>query len=102
MIERVARAIYETEPYGISTTRDMPWADVHESQKEGFRIKARAAIEAMREPTDGMHEAAEEISVYYDDFSCGDGNITLGLPGYREKFNQVWQKLITAALEETQ
>lgn len=62
---------------------------------------ARAAIEAMREPTEGMHEAAEGISVYYDDFSCGDGNITLGSPGYRQKFNQVWRQLIDAALEET-
>ena len=50
MIERVARAIYETEPYGIAANKAMPWSDVHESQKEGFLIKARAAIEAMPDP----------------------------------------------------
>lgn len=57
MIERVARAIYETEPFEISLRKGMPWADVHESQKEGFRVKARAAVEAMGKPTEGMLQA---------------------------------------------
>lgn len=99
MIERVARAMIAND----SGPEGSKLFEIHLDEfGEGYRSSARAAMEAMIEPTDGMHEAAEEISVYYDDFSCGDGNITLGLSGYREKFNQVWQKLITAALEETQ
>lgn len=93
MIEKVARAIrrkYNVEIF--ERDEDSGW--------EFSVTQARAAIEAMREPTEGLHEAAEEISVYYDDFSCGDGNITLGLSGYREKFNGVWGQLIDAALKE--
>ncbi|MBB2818961.1 UNVERIFIED_ORG: hypothetical protein GGD59_002206 [Rhizobium esperanzae] len=90
MIERVARAL---DPYA--------WSEKGFSiRREVSKQQARAAIAAMREPTDGMHEAAENIAVYYDDFSCGDGNITLGLPGYHAKFNGVWSKLIDAALKE--
>lgn len=44
MIERVARAIYEADP-----AKDADW---------DYRIEARAAIEAMREPTDAMVDAA--------------------------------------------
>jgi hypothetical protein len=51
-VEEVARAIYETEPYQISMQSEMPWADVHESQKEGFRVKARAALQAMPKTTE--------------------------------------------------
>ncbi|KQV78171.1 hypothetical protein [Rhizobium sp. Root1220] len=57
MIDRVARAIYETEPYAISMRDEMPWTDVDESQKEGCRVKAVAAIEAMRNPTEEMQRA---------------------------------------------
>ena len=91
MIERVARAI---DPYAWRNEKKMPVRVLASLEA------ARAAIEAMREPTEGLHEAAEEISVYYDDFSCGDGNITLGLQGYREKFNGIWGQLIDAALKE--
>ena len=94
MIERVARAICAKDP------NDYEWDWLTEGGKAHFLDAARAAIEAMREPTEDMHEAAEEISVYYDDFSCGDGNVTLGLSGYREKFNGIWSQLIDAALKE--
>lgn len=85
MIERVALAICNMNPGSGAT----------------YEEAARAAIEAMREPSTGLHEAANEISVYYDDFSCGDGNITLGIDGYPDKFNRVWSDLIDAALKET-
>lgn len=54
MIERVARAIYEVSPF-----RDT--AGEYDEQSEIYRRMCRlfavAAIEAMREPTDGMIEA---------------------------------------------
>lgn len=57
MIERVARAIYKTEPFEVRLREERPWVDVHERQKVGFRIKAQAAIEAMRVPTQEMRVA---------------------------------------------
>ncbi|WP_185933372.1 hypothetical protein, partial [Rhizobium sp. P007] len=61
----------------------------------------RAAIEAMREPTEAQLEAAENIVVGFDDFACGDGNIYLGIPGYPQKARDVWAALVDAALKET-
>lgn len=63
MVERVARAIYETWAKNRNVTE--PWDEVlrlgHSVVQEA-RSEASAAIEAMREPTTGMLEAmwAEE------------------------------------------
>lgn len=47
MIERAARAVAEnTEMYR--------WDEYSDGQKDGFRLIARAVIEAMREPTEAM------------------------------------------------
>jgi len=99
MIERVAWALWskaKEEPIrrsvGVSFENDplkLWWID-----------QARAAIEAMREPTMAQLEAAEDIVVGYDDFACGDGNIYLGLPGYPQKASDVWSALIDAALKD--
>lgn len=95
MIERVADAIFEV----IWPASD--WNGEELACRAVASAAATKAIEAMREPTDDLHAAAEEISVYYDDFSCGDGNITLGLPSYRAKFSGIWAQLINAALATT-
>jgi hypothetical protein len=52
MVERVARAIYMVAPIGV---RD--WVDAPASVREDCLVCARAAIEAMREPTDAMIDA---------------------------------------------
>lgn len=85
MIERVAMALRAS----------------HGTTGHTFEDDARAAIEAMREPTKAQLEAAEDIVVGYDDFACGDGNIYLGIPGYPQKASDVWSALIDAALKET-
>ena len=90
MIERVARSICGT----MSGAGD-------DHQWEMFVDEARAAIEAMREPTEAQLEAAENIVVGFDDFACGDGNIYLGIPGYPQKARDVWAALVDAALKET-
>lgn len=51
MVERVARAIARAEPLCL------PWDEISEIQKTLFRTAARAAIEAMREPTEAMVDA---------------------------------------------
>lgn len=47
MVERVARAMFEADRGGS-------WDDVRENSKAMWRSFARAAIEAMREPTEAM------------------------------------------------
>jgi hypothetical protein len=69
MVEKVARAIYEAEPFD-AVRREITWADVHDTQKRGFRVKAVAAIEAMREPTPEML-APEEVHYGYGCHVCG-------------------------------
>ncbi|MEJ1176084.1 hypothetical protein WA845_17685 [Agrobacterium sp. CMT1] len=96
MIERVARAIASTPPNERTEYRDSGPVIVRD-----FERTARAAIEAMREPTEAQLEAAEEIVVGFDDFACGDGNIYLGIPGYPQKARDVWAALVDAALKET-
>lgn len=82
MIERVARAItkYPDKP--------KEWDDYSPIAQEIFRTIARLAIEAMREPTEGMCERAFEadLSDYEDDAL--------------RYFADIWQEMIDAALKE--
>ena len=63
MVEKVAKAIYEKAvqqrpltPLGMCV--EIPtWEEASESDKAFARGEARAAIEAMREPTVAMHKA---------------------------------------------
>ena len=81
IIERVARAAYESLFNG-------EWPDVGTSiSADGFRTAARAAIEAMREPTDEMKNCSEEVHWGYSCHVCG--GLTEG-----------WYKMIDAALRE--
>jgi hypothetical protein len=86
MIERVARAIcvdeYE-DPDELLDTNDPVWTD--------YISRARAAIEAMREPTDAMKEAG-------GNGVCG---IIQDVGDKSEKhFVRLWHCAIDAALED--
>lgn len=85
MVERVARAIFREgfhadEPESVVAAK---WEEWPESRQQ-CRRRARAAIAAMREPTDDMKFAAIE--------GC---DADLGLVEARE----IWQAMIDAALE---
>ena len=54
MVERVARAICASDFDGDTAVYD----EMSAAQRENFTVNARAAIEAMREPTDAMLMAA--------------------------------------------
>ena len=71
MIERVARAIGRAEL--LPDDADRHW--------KRFEIHARAAIEAMREPTEAMCEAADVVE-------CNQPEC-------------IWQAMIDAALNES-
>lgn len=58
MIEKVAKAIWESQ-HG-------PWEMASEAGKRSLRVEARAAIKAMREPTDEMIHAGNNAMVYID------------------------------------
>lgn len=58
MIERVARAVYEARNSGRATVAE--WLELPQAVRAEERRDARAAIEAMREPTEGMVQAAHE------------------------------------------
>ena len=86
MIERVAKAIFASEYTG-------PWDTLDEEgsieSKEIFRRMARAAIEAMREPTPDMGLAG------YTAFDKFGEDAVLG----PEELVATWQSMIDAALK---
>lgn len=95
MIERVARAIrrkYNIEIF--DRDEDNGW--------EHSLSQARAAIEAMREPTEAQLVATEEVVTGHDDFACGDGTLYLSYPGFHEYAKAAWQAMINAAVEDRQ
>lgn len=79
MIERVARAIVDTWAAGAVGVEGGGWDAQDDFGKDAARKCARAAIAAMREPTDEMKQAG-----------FWDGNATLS----------TYRAMIDAALEE--
>lgn len=63
MIERVAQAIYAKN--AAAAAGRLPWAKAQDATKESVRDLARAAIEEMREPTDGMLDASSMVMDWY-------------------------------------
>lgn len=84
MVERVARAMERYADAG-------PWS---------YEELARAAIEAMREPTDAMLSATEDVVTGHDDFACGDGTLYLSYPDFHDYAVNAWVAMIDAALNE--
>ena len=78
MVERVARAIYaKADPSG-------KWEARSEMGKGHYIAMARAAIAAMREPTEGMVHAMTALAPTWDD----------------ETSRRKWSAAIDAALKE--
>ena len=85
MVERVARALFEKQqPHhaGAHVQWNNENEDWCEEDRDGFRDLARAAIAAMREPTEGMLAAG-----------------LAELLGYGEA-RDVWPAMIDAALKD--
>jgi hypothetical protein len=81
MIERVARALFAVEWDSKSSD---PWEGAYADEREAWLQSARAAIEAMRDPTDAMKDAGD-------------------LPTYQwvdDVASNVWGRMIDAALSE--
>jgi hypothetical protein len=96
MVERVARALcvrHGNDPDRLYVdrlghTRDYPWW-------QSYVDDARAAIEAMREPTEAMEEAGEDL-VEWDSDDCSGASFALYREGDAAKF---YTAMIDAALK---
>jgi alkylation response protein AidB-like acyl-CoA dehydrogenase len=98
MVDRVAKAIYESQPLfmagiglDVDTMKAVPWAKLTEDDREDAREAARAAIEAMRVPTEKMMAAADEAFDLCWSLESGEGvDADPRLP--------IWDAMIDAAL----
>jgi hypothetical protein len=94
MVERVARKLSESTP--VSDYEDVPPAEVFSRPRylflaEHYRALARAAIAAMREPTEAMVVAGN-----YSDLS-GLGYV----PDPYKEADVMWRDMIDAALKKS-
>lgn len=96
MIERVARAIAAVEGYDIDGLK--AYATTQAGAREEYERlmkKARAAIEALREPTQGMVSAADGLTDLvgaYPEANTPEAR--------RSEFACAWSAMIDAALNE--
>lgn len=100
MIEKLARAIWDVEdptsgdPLGVLLHSYNPFVDESgqagiEQAKSIARAAARACLEALREPSEAMLDAAFTAVHPLDQ----------GLIGPSEEYTAVWQAMIDVALE---
>ncbi|RUM99052.1 hypothetical protein EET67_05300 [Pseudaminobacter arsenicus] len=88
MIEKVARAICASDFLGDNDV----WAKLSPAMQGNYCDNARAAIEAMREPTMFMLRSADNAIISDERFESG--------PFESDKFT--WETMIDAALAEQQ
>lgn len=93
VVERVARAICASDFDGDETVYDTMSAEM----QGNFHINARAAIEAMREPTHRMTVAGHSA---LDDTEHTQTKALGSLMG-RMAFSDVWRAMIDAALVDS-
>ena len=89
MVERVARAACSNWYDMVVASYGPDRADWSEAAQEGWKAAitmARAAIEAMREPTAEMAEAGDDIAIYHPDDII------------RNQAEPIYQAMIDAAL----
>lgn len=104
-VERVARAIYEKSPLYVErpnigdAMRSMTWDEAARYGHEDYYSMARAALTALREPSEAMIDDGE---IAVDD--CEDsGKDSYGTYSYidgRRAAFEAWQSMIDAALAE--
>ena len=54
MVERVARVLLDADGISFPSGRKREWNEIPDGQRAAYSAIARAAIAAMREPTEGM------------------------------------------------
>lgn len=90
MIERVARAI---DPVAFDPSiEDENYPGEIEDNRTAALSRARAAIEAMREPTEGMQKAGFRVNVWENPKSINVGRVTIPA-------DKPWRAMIDEALK---
>lgn len=89
MVERVAIGIYARMRKSVEEMP--PWEEAHEHWREQARETARAAIEALREPSEAM------LTGLYDDPIWEYKDSYLG----KQQVIDMWKHMIDAALSES-
>jgi hypothetical protein len=92
MIERVSRAVFPNE--WLALDRGDIWKHVVDDVRADLLNRGRAAIEAMREPTEAMVKAGDQKNHEDALIEAGCINITNELPA-------IYDAMIDAALAET-
>lgn len=111
MVERVAKALwdlYQSHPYTRFGSNDLafgqewkgkivPWEylltdQVVSSCAEEYRVKARTAITAMREPTEEMADAADDTDALCWSLEPGEGLDAV-------RWSVAWKAMIDEALK---
>lgn len=91
MIEKVARAIC-SDDFNTFKGHSPGECEYCDSQREMVMKQAKAAIEAMREPTEEMKKAADDLMDKMDNFGYNKNGIGFVDP--------IYQAMIDAALKE--
>lgn len=95
MVERVARAISADMERGFPPRVQSSWETLSDQARETMMLRARAAIAAMREPTEAVLNAGADHMHEAIDYSMEPGE---GIDGYY--VTPVWQAMIDQALAE--
>lgn len=100
MIERIAKALVDSWPVS-----DLKWDQQPEFGKDKARKPAKAAIEAMREPTDkqilaGARATAEQLFCQEGAWDRGHWS-DAAKKDYLNSSKCCWRAMIDAALKET-
>lgn len=98
MIEKIARAIADNIEAQGATLAEISGDDVTMVDGDlSFKLIARAAVEAMREPTEAMLAETHELVI---GFGGDDGTYNIHCEDWQAK--DVWMTMIDVALKEGQ
>lgn len=95
MVEKVARRLCEAadDDWDWSVFYIVDANDTAETGRDVYRNMARAAIEAMREPTDGMVDAPYDADIDFGPGGTGD---------VQANPRNVWRAMIDKAIQESE
>ena len=97
-VERVTRAAYERYLEGLIGCCEPPWDMLPQSHRDNLMGAQRAAIAAMREPTEGMVQSGFERIWNCEVYCREDPMHTVEMQTTTAKTS--WQAMIDAALQE--
>ena len=100
MIERVAEAMWQAEwaRAGNGGRRRVPWSEIAPTDQDRYRFVARAAIEAMREPTEAMAAACWPLHHPWGNNAPDPSDRPLSFEDMLADVTADWKAMIDAAL----